>query len=89
MNAQEQVILKLLAKRGKLQRAYWKREKEIDAEIEAARKELGKACSHSETEAFRWEHDDGYGRQSMCNGLRCLICGRENRWPGIGSRSWY
>ncbi len=49
-----------------------------------ARQELrhDKTCTHSKTEMYTWEHDDGYGRQSLRQGRRCVACGAVDRWGG-------
>lgn len=82
----EAEILKLLRKEKRLRLAYDKRRLALAAEIGRARAKL-KHCSHPLREPFEWEHDNGYGRQSMNDGERCLVCGKQNRWPGSGS--WY
>jgi hypothetical protein len=52
------------------------------------RKQLGDNCSHSWTEEYTWEHDDGYGRQKQMKKLVCKLCDKENLWPGL-SQLWH
>lgn len=44
-------------------------------------------CDHSVTDKFTWEHDNGYGRQSLNNGLICKLCGKRCYYPTLSS-SW-
>lgn len=37
-------------------------------------------CDHSQTESYVWEHDNGYGRQTMITGKRCVFCLKVDRW---------
>jgi len=56
--------------------------KKAHAKTEAARKALGKECTHP-VEAqmpYQWEHDNGYGVQSQHEGIRCRLCGAEKAW---------
>ncbi len=46
----------------------------ITFEIENLRASLRQACDHSETEPYMWEHDNGYGRQTLVIGKRCVYC---------------
>lgn len=48
----------------------------------AARLALGAKCTHPEQdrEDFRWEHDNGYGRQSMHTGVQCKLCRRRSHY---------
>jgi hypothetical protein len=48
-----------------------------------------KACPHPDEaiSTFQWEHDNGYGRQSMQTGYHCDWCGAEKRWES--SHLWY
>lgn len=89
---QETKLAEMVQRLDKMRRAFHKRERALETAIKAEQKKL-RSCSHSMTESFRWEHDDGYGRQSMNDGLRCLVCGKENRWPSLSGESsegsWY
>jgi hypothetical protein len=31
-------------------------------------------CNHPVTEDYKWEHDNGYGRQTTISGKRCVHC---------------
>ena len=44
--------------------------------VAALRAELAVDCTHPGefVEAYRWEHDNGYGRQSWHTGKICTIC---------------
>lgn len=86
MTKQETRVLDMVRRLDRMCASFHKREKALREEIETAQKKL-KTCSHSDTVSFRWESDNGYGRQSMHDGLRCRICGKENR-PSV-SGSWY
>jgi len=46
----------------------------------ACRGKLAKDCKHLRTEEYRWEHDNGYGRQSMQSGTICKICYKVDLW---------
>ena len=49
--------------------------------VTTARAALRSNCSHEirYTAPYRWEHDNGYGRQRMVDGEYCKACGKE--WP--------
>lgn len=79
MKKAETDLLKALEAR---KRAY----KRWDEKIEKLRAAI-KDCTHPVTDEFKWEHDNGYGRQKMLPGLRCKLCLKENRWPGM-SQLW-
>lgn len=59
-----------------------KRIARINDRLELMRKQLAVDCKHpsSAVYEFDWEHDNGYGRQTMMKGERCLICRAEKRW---------
>lgn len=46
------------------------------------RKKLSINCNHpiEFIVAYRWEHDNGYGRQSWRSGKRCTICLMLDAW---------
>ena len=50
------------------------------------RKSLADKCVHPNPENWKWEHDNGYGKQTMIDGLRCKYCGAEKRW--LSSSYW-
>lgn len=52
-----------------------------DKTIEAARG-LVEKCEHAHFDVFEWKHDNGYGMARRKHGHRCVVCGKENRWPG-------
>lgn len=58
---------KLINKRKLLLRHYYEERSLVE--------QLQGNCDHSQTEEFKWEHDNGYGRQSMNTGHRCIFCG--------------
>ncbi len=37
---------------------------------------------------YKWEHDNGYGKQTMITGHICRICKMQNGFPTI-SNNWY
>lgn len=46
---------------------------------------LSVGCLHEQQGPHRWEHDNGYGRQSINEGMRCSLCGfidfyKRNTW---------
>lgn len=45
-------------------------------------------CEHPESYRVdcTWEHDNGYGRQTMVTGSRCNLCGAKQSWKG--SSGW-
>jgi hypothetical protein len=45
-------------------------------------------CLHKNTQEYRWEWDDGYGKQKWMTGLKCIECGAKNSWPGM-SKNWW
>ena len=59
------------------------------AAVKRAREELVAECPHppAHVAQFRWEHDNGYGRQHWREGLRCTLCGKESRWAPHGTWS--
>lgn len=71
--------------------AYAIEQSEISAKIhskriERLRKQLGKDCRHpvEHRHDFQWEHDNGYGRQTMITGVYCRLCKAEQHWKGHG-----
>ena len=36
---------------------------------------------------WQWEHDNGYGRQTMIDGKRCGICGATKNW--VSDTYWH
>lgn len=63
--------------------------KALEAKLEAARIAAAKSCQHpvEAREDYRWEHDNGYGRQSWVTGERCTICRHQRSWKG--SSTWW
>ena len=51
--------------------------------IDDLRAALGKKCTHSQTFDFYWEHDNGYGRQTMIKGVECRLCHAQKRWKDM------
>lgn len=53
-----------------------KREANARAKVERLRQLLACGCAHPEKyqAEYRWEHDNGYGRQTMIMGKRCSLC---------------
>lgn len=39
-----------------------------------------KICDHSLVDNYEWEHDNGYGRQTMIKGKRCSYCWFIDLW---------
>jgi hypothetical protein len=69
---------KLLAKKRE---SFSKISKKHYAETEALLKEIIEiGCDHSNTTDYRWEHDNGYGRQSNIVGKKCIYCGWIDSW---------
>jgi hypothetical protein len=69
---------------ARLLAAYRKSAEHFRLRIVVAREALQRSgCTHPKKhlETFRWEHDNGYGRQSMHEGLRCVLCRAECRYP--------
>lgn len=44
-------------------------------------------CPHpiEAVQEYRWEHDNGYGRQTWNVGLECRLCRGKNPWPGMST----
>jgi hypothetical protein len=59
----------------------------IRQKIQDIRDAISPFCKHKYTRNYRWEHDNGYGRQKWMTGLECLLCGKRNSWPGM-SQLW-
>lgn len=38
-------------------------------------------CPHRDPVPMKWEWADGYGRRKILDGLYCIHCQFENRWP--------
>jgi hypothetical protein len=63
------------------------------AEAEEFRKQVIKeGCDHSINSPYKWEHDNGYGKQTKIDGFRCDVCGALDSWgtgkfwdPGYGN----
>jgi hypothetical protein len=55
--------------------------------IQFLQQKLTKRCTHKYTAPYRWEHDNGYGRQHMIIGERCVSCDKRRPWSGSGA--WY
>lgn len=56
--------------------------------LRAYEAELVPICDHPSeyVREYRWEHDNGYGRQTIINGKRCSICSAIKHWPS--SNRW-
>lgn len=54
----------------------------LNRELEHVRRRLARTCTHPEElhVPFSWEHDDGYGRQTLVEGVRCSLCGARKHW---------
>jgi hypothetical protein len=67
------------------------RERKLAAERHEARRAILEYCPHppERRTTYRWEHDNGYGRQSIHTGEQCGLCMARNRWPGSSYPSWY
>lgn len=68
----KQTQQKLLRTREKIKQLY-----ELSS---ALVQKLQGTCDHSLVAPWDWEHDNGYGRQSMIKGQRCLYCGWVDWW---------
>ncbi len=69
----------------KLQKQLDKRRAEINLAQDAIKtitKAMQGLCEHPRTEEWRWEHDNGYGKQSWNSGKRCIDCRMLNLHPG-------
>jgi hypothetical protein len=55
---------------------------QAQVEAEEIRKRLSEGCNHPEqfVEDWQWEHDNGYGRQTMVNGKMCKLCRARKHW---------
>lgn len=74
---------KPLSEAAKLQRRFKKNATlmgKVMTEHYALIEQLQGICDHSEVEDYKWEHDNGYGRQSDHVGKRCRFCGWIDRW---------
>lgn len=51
-------------------------------EYQSYRKFLAQTCEHPPEVivGYRWEHDNGYGRQTMIDGKGCSICLAKDHW---------
>lgn len=58
-------------------------------EFRAYQKNLSKSCDHPDRYVmdWQWEHDNGYGRQTMIDGKRCGICGATKNW--VSDTYWH
>ena len=85
MNGEEKALSLALKHQARVQhRAY--------ARVKKARKALLEAdnCTHPEEHRvdYRWEHDNGYGRQKWITGVRCELCGAKQSWKSMNSNWW-
>ena len=87
MTQAEEDLVKAIKALGRVQKKYDSLMKQHEGRVRILRVAVGDKCSHLIQEDFRWEHDDGYGRQSMHTGKHCVICDKKNRWPSI-SQYW-
>ena len=71
--SKEEELLNLIKNMQLMTASYVERINKLRAEIAAK-------CSHSTTMSYTWEHDDGYGRQKMCEGRRCILCLKISYW---------
>jgi hypothetical protein len=64
--------------------------RKLHQEREDARAQILEFCTHPEEwrRAYKWEHDNGYGRQHMREGIRCGLCLAEQAFPGPYA-SWH
>jgi hypothetical protein len=46
------------------------------------REKLALVCEHPSDMVvdYTWEHDDGYGRQTMITGKQCVVCFAKDHW---------
>lgn len=77
----EAELLKVMKQSDKSRERYRSKIFELRSKLKAV------GCSHSLVEDFQWEHDDGYGRQKMITGDRCVLCKAEKHWKG--SALWH
>lgn len=53
--------------------------------IDLLRARLHGKCTHTAQETYQWEHDNGYGKQSMNTGLRCILCRATRPYTYMGA----
>lgn len=87
MTKEEKAVIKLLQKIGKITEKFHQAKSNVEKELKEARLVLGNFCSHPKeyVKEYNWEHDNGYGMQTMQQGLHCKLCGRKNPWSTM---SW-
>ena len=60
------------------------KERELYRVFKAAQAALVESgtCTHppERRDSYRWEHDNGYGRQTMYTGVMCKLCGAKDPW---------
>lgn len=56
-------------------------------EITCIQKRLQAKCEHPQgsRQEYKWEHDNGYGQQTMMTGHQCKDCGLRNNWPNMSN----
>lgn len=82
MTAAERKVARL---KKKLADAY----KRLSEQIKQAQEELARSgCTHprEEQEQYNWEHDNGYGRQTMHKGTKCGLCGETDHYQSSWGR---
>lgn len=52
----------------------------LSVKISALTEQLKLVCDHSKPEPYKWESDNGYGRQRWITGQRCTYCGYVDLW---------
>lgn len=52
----------------------------LENEVEHMKKSIGDDCTHAYQCPYTWEHDDGYGRQSLIKGKSCSTCEAIDLW---------
>lgn len=84
LNEDERALLKA-EEAAKRSRRKW------DEKINALRKKVAKTCQHKRTVEFKYESDDGYGHWYRGVGHRCLLCGKQNKYPTMSNSpiNWY
>lgn len=82
MNKLERQLYNTLNKYKEVSSKYRNKIAELRTKLKA------EGCSHPEVVTYEWEHDNGYGRQSTCTGLRCVLCEYKEPYPLSHNPLW-
>jgi len=73
----QQQLLATIERASKSSRRYAKKIKELRDRVNE------EGCEHPVTRPYRWESDNGYGRQRWIESEQCTLCLKKRPWPSM------